>query len=473
MAGVPKAQGCDACRKQKKKCDQAKPACARCTRLKLQCTGIGVKRFLFKSENTQAAKKHIKAVAGPSSALSNDKTLVAGNLVHILEYDNPGYDISTYGWFVKDLPRHVGSSKPLDAAITAFVAGFGPLKDRSASKVDALDKYVFALRVLRESMQDPKQAFSAANMCSIYLISICQEWLGSGGSGVTGPGSVNSKHHEVLAYLLQNAIRKSQFDPSDKPLMQTIFSIVVLESFTNPNIQLGPWFWQALSVLGDATRPLKSGNGTSFASLNIGTMGEMSCFIRDPDRYLYQIQCTYALIQTEHPRLIRAAEEAVAKAKASGSTFLQRRMGMRFHTAIAVVLSMAAILNRILRSYDGDPVLIVDAKRYVDDSIALGRAASYNRPIAASAVASPLALSLAALEDYRREEVEELLVEYQTDFPGLNYFSDVKMIRRGFDDIDKNNQRKVRLLLSNEEGFDSGSGENDIDTEIGLGCTIL
>lgn len=97
--------------------------------------------------------------------------------MHILEYDNPGYDISTYGWFVKDLPRHVGSSKPLDAAITAFVAGFGPLKDRSASKVDALDKYVFALRVLRESMQDPKQAFSAANMCSIYLISICQVCL--------------------------------------------------------------------------------------------------------------------------------------------------------------------------------------------------------------------------------------------------------------------------------------------------------
>lgn len=247
----------------------------------------------------------------------------------------------------------------------------------------------------------------------------------------------------------------------------------VLESFTNPNIQLGPWFWQALSVLGDAARPLKSGDGTSSASLNIGTMGEMSCFIRDPDRYLYQIQCTYALIQTEHPRLIRAAEEAVAKAKASRSTFLERRMGIRFHTAIAAVLTMAAILNRILRSYDGDPVLVADAKRYVDESIVLGRAASYNRPIAASAVASPLALSLAALGDYRREEVKELLVEYQTDFPGLNYFSDVKMVRRGFDDIDKNNQRKVRLLLSSEEEFDSGSGENDIDTEIGPGCTIL
>jgi len=146
---------------------------------------------------------------------------------------------------------------------------------------------------------------------------------------------------------------------------------------------------------------------------------------------------------------------------------------MRFHTAIAVILSMATILNRILRSYDGDPVLIADAKRYVDESIVLGRDASYNRPIAASSVASPLALSLAALDDYRREEVEELLVEYQTDFPGLNYFSDVKMVRRGFDDIDKNNQRKVRLLLSSEEEVSSGSGENDIDIETGQGCIML
>ncbi|KAF4332236.1 hypothetical protein FBEOM_13972 [Fusarium beomiforme] len=443
MAGVPTARGCDACRKQKKKCDQAKPACARCTRLNLKCTGSGVKRFMFKSENSQVFKKHSKLDPAPSSAPSNDKTLVAGNLVYIIEYANPGYDISTYGWFVKDLPRHIGSSKPLDAAITAFVTGFGPLKDKSISKVDALDKYVFALKALRESMQDPVQAFSADNMCSIYLISICQ-----------------------------NAVLRSQFNPSDKPFMQTIFAVVVLESFTNPNVQLGPWFWKAFSILGDAARPLKSGDGTSFASLNIGTMGELSCFIRDPDRYLYQIRCTYALIQSEHPRLVKAAEEAVSKAKESRSTSLQRRMGMRFHTANAAMLTMATVLNRILRSYDGDPVLLSDARRFIDESIMLGHDANYNRPIAAAAIATPLTVSLAALGDYRREEVERLLVEYQTDFQGLNYFADVLMVRERFEKIDRNNQRKAKLLVSIEEEF---GGFDTMDTELqaGPGCTIL
>ncbi|UZP32320.1 hypothetical protein NXS19_000136 [Fusarium pseudograminearum] len=156
MAGVPSARGCDACRRQKKKCDQAKPACSRCARLKVPCSGSGVKRFVFKSENLQAAKKSSKTVAvtrrnpAPASVPSNEKTLISGNLVHILNLDDPAFDISTFGCFVVDLPRHVGSSKSLDAAISAFIAGFGTLQNRTLSKVDALGQYVFALKTLRE-----------------------------------------------------------------------------------------------------------------------------------------------------------------------------------------------------------------------------------------------------------------------------------------------------------------------------------
>ncbi|KAF4439114.1 hypothetical protein F53441_12665 [Fusarium austroafricanum] len=403
MAGVPTGRGCDGCRKQKKKCDQAKPACSRCTRLKLKCTGSGVKRFMFKSENSQAAgrsKAVVTANPQPSSGLSNDKTLTAANLVHIIDLDNPGYDISTYGWFVKDLPRHIGSSKPLDAAITAFVTGFGTMRDKNLSKVNALDRYVYALKALRESMQDPVQAFSTDNMCSIYLISICQEWLGHGNGC-----DVGAKHHEVLGHLLQNAVLNSQFDPSNKDFMQTIFAVVVLASFTNPNIELGSWFWQAFSLLGTADRPLKSGD----------------------------------------------AESAVAQARKSGSTSLERRLGIRFHTGSAAMLTMAVIINRVLRSYEDDTVLLEEAKR--------------------------------------REEVEKYLVEYQSDFPGLTYFGDVELIRKKFENIDRNNERKARLLLESERDLstefdnldtrlETGGGNaefNSLDTglEAGAGCTIL
>ncbi|RFN53876.1 hypothetical protein FIE12Z_1911 [Fusarium flagelliforme] len=383
MAGVPTAKGCDACLRSNKTSMFA----------------------LYKAQNTMYGT----------------------------------YEISTYGSFVVDLPRHVGSSKALDAAISAFVEGFGTMRNKTAPKVKALDRYVDALGTLREAISEPKQANSLDNMCAIYLIAICQEWLGNCYD--------NAKHYQVLGNLLENAVQNPSFDPSARPFMHTIFAVVVLESFTNPKVQLGPWFWQAFSLLSEGSRPLKSGDGTSFASLDIGTMGEMSCFIRDPDKYLYQIRCTYALIQMEQPRLIEAVGAAVAKARKSGSTAQERRLGIRFHTANAAMLTMASILNRIIRSYDDDPVLLEEAKGYVDDIIVLGQDASSNRPIAASAVATPLVVALAVLEDYRYAEVQELLLEYQTDFAGLHYFSDMLMIKKQFESIDAKNRRPACTIL--------------------------
>ncbi|KAM0240718.1 hypothetical protein ACHAP5_007923 [Fusarium lateritium] len=48
MPGVPKSRGCNDCLKQKKKCDQAKPACSRCARLAIPCVGSGEQKYVFK-----------------------------------------------------------------------------------------------------------------------------------------------------------------------------------------------------------------------------------------------------------------------------------------------------------------------------------------------------------------------------------------------------------------------------------------
>ncbi|KAF4969174.1 hypothetical protein FSARC_3550 [Fusarium sarcochroum] len=473
MAGVPTGRGCDACRKQKKKCDQAKPACTRCARLKIPCAGGGVKRFMFKSENSQAAGKRSRALvpvnasSPPSSGPSNEQSSMTGELVHIIELQDTGYDISTYGWFVKDLPRHIGSSPPLDAAIKAFVASFNTLHNK-ASEVNALDRYVYALKALRESMQDPAQATSSNNMCSIYLISICQEWMGT-----TGEGHRHAKHNEVLMHLLQRAILESNLDPSNRHFMQTIFGVVVIESYSNPNVQLGPWFWQAMTILGKSTRPLKSGDGTSFACLDVGTMGEVSYFIRDPDKYLYQIRCTYNLIQHEHPRLVPAVEAAVTNAKRPEATSLERRWGIRFQAAHAVTLTLAIILNRILQSYDNDPILKVDAECYCEEVITLARSASFNRPIAASSMATPLSIAYASMGDYRKSELESLLMEYQSDFPGVNYVADAVFIKERFDNVERRNRNRGRL----QELQDAGdfNAESDIMETVDdkPGCIIL
>ncbi|KAL4797391.1 hypothetical protein BDV19DRAFT_44774 [Aspergillus venezuelensis] len=52
MPGIPTGRGCDACRKQKKKCifDEADAVCSRCARLEIECIGLGQRRFMFKEE---------------------------------------------------------------------------------------------------------------------------------------------------------------------------------------------------------------------------------------------------------------------------------------------------------------------------------------------------------------------------------------------------------------------------------------
>ncbi|WVF69939.1 hypothetical protein IAT40_004724 [Kwoniella sp. CBS 6097] len=77
--------GCITCRLRKKRCDEAKPICATCTRLGIECMGYGAKRpkWLREKENAKKAKQDIKDIVssrrsskvtkGPGSAEYGDK----------------------------------------------------------------------------------------------------------------------------------------------------------------------------------------------------------------------------------------------------------------------------------------------------------------------------------------------------------------------------------------------------------------
>jgi hypothetical protein len=175
----------------------------------------------------------------------------------------------------------------------------------------------------------------------------------------------------------------------------------------------------------------------------------------------------------ERPRLIQAIEDAATASRQSDSTALHRRLMIRFHTANAVMLAIACVLNRILRSYQDSPVLVEETKLYIDEIIILAKESSSNRPIAAAPVAIPLIVALASMEDYRHDEVERLLLEYQTDFLGLHYFDDVQMVRRGFKNMDRNNQRKVQFLVSSSDDFVETFDAIDITPDSGPGCVVL
>ncbi|EED24246.1 conserved hypothetical protein [Talaromyces stipitatus ATCC 10500] len=79
MPGVPTSRGCDACRKQKKRCDPPEPPakCPRCTRLQILCTGYGVQRYKFLSVGSNAVKRKRQRASAQKTVIeytSNEKS---------------------------------------------------------------------------------------------------------------------------------------------------------------------------------------------------------------------------------------------------------------------------------------------------------------------------------------------------------------------------------------------------------------
>lgn len=163
-------------------CDQSKPACSRCIRLRIPCIGSGQRRFKFKEQpnGAQTAAREECQRQPPSystTALvhlpSNAATTVASALVAALEVRDLRYDLTCYGPFLTELPRRLGSDEALDAAVAAITAAYSKIYTGRRS-LDMLTKYGHALTTLRKSLDDRAKAMSVNTLCAIYLVMVCQ-----------------------------------------------------------------------------------------------------------------------------------------------------------------------------------------------------------------------------------------------------------------------------------------------------------
>jgi hypothetical protein len=200
MPGVPSYKGCDACRKQKKKCDKAQPRCARCERLDIPCVNVGKQRYKFKIQTLQrgsssSSTPQIVDTDGETSTSSssqksvspflfqqalvkvpsNKTTTVTHTLVSRLEITDLRYDITCYGDFLRHIPARLGRNEALDASADALATTFSTLHmPQGYQTIDALTKYGRAINSLRLCLDNPVKARMPETMCAVYLIMICQ-----------------------------------------------------------------------------------------------------------------------------------------------------------------------------------------------------------------------------------------------------------------------------------------------------------
>jgi hypothetical protein len=176
MPGVPSGRGCDACRKQKKKCDPSTPSCSRCSRLKIPCVGCNEQRYKFRNQTSVVTPGKVESIEAnvPSISVvsSNEMAMVTAGFLTALKVTDVRFDLSIYGEFFKDIPKRLGTNEALDAAASALVACIASVHSRQPSAV-TLNRYVHALKTLRTFLSDDAQSRSPDALCAVYRVMIC------------------------------------------------------------------------------------------------------------------------------------------------------------------------------------------------------------------------------------------------------------------------------------------------------------
>ncbi|KAL7946766.1 hypothetical protein V8C42DRAFT_318742 [Trichoderma barbatum] len=478
MPGVPSYRGCDACRKQKKKCDMASPACSRCSRLNIPCVGCGQLRYKFKDQTDlqiERSSKKTRSRASPqsragtgsggespssiTSLVSNRDSARSGAFVSLLDINDPSYDLSCYGGWFKDLPRRLGTNEALDAAVEAMVGFYPHLRRHEQSSLSrgSLFKYVNALQALRTCLNDPQKANKPETLCAVYVIMICQGWTGR-------DSDQKISHGEGLAHLLDAAGSKQYPDPFEKSILDTLYVPVIIEAIFNPKIRLSPWFSKLRRRAFGPTAPLSS-SAKNMLSLELRNLVHLPDLIRDPAMHKYDIAIAYDRMRVEIPLLKGGLELADALASET-PTSATAKIRIQYQVSLGLLMGCALVFNGYLRAFgEDDGNMIEEANAMANDAIKLAHDASPYRPLGASFIPLCLIPGWAASDDVEiQQRVIEALEIYQDDFSPLTGRSwyimaywlrgEMDLIRNGLktSPLENYNDRQWGTVMLDENG---------------------
>ncbi|PGH27724.1 hypothetical protein AJ80_00511 [Polytolypa hystricis UAMH7299] len=442
MPGVPSGRGCDGCRAQKKKCDQSKPSCGRCTRLKLVCVGSGERRYKFKDGFPTASKKQV--LVAKSAPITTGLVRINGNTVNKTVPYTPTNELSrmlsafvdkinfsttdyrynlawSFGGFLVDVPQRLGVNEALDASVAAVVVAHSDFSARKGVTAHALMKYSRALNALRKYLDDPVKANASETLGAVMILLICQQFIG-------GPERLWTGHCEGAAKMLKARRYYNPNDEFEAKIVLTLGGPVLFEGLLNPNIQFSPKEWKTL-VQNHLNKDTHEGRF-------------MYCLSRVPE-FMQRIKAIRETgigdstllddMRTNYDALKAALSElyiqlqAVEKNMPDDSTPTTAKQARAFwaHNHLqrlySLVLTIGIILNSVLSSIDAANAveLAIETTQWSWEIIGIAEDAVRYRPLGACCL--PLALAAAWVggmyDPALRPLVEKWIIEYENDFP--------------------------------------------------------
>ncbi|KAJ5414734.1 hypothetical protein N7509_001361 [Penicillium cosmopolitanum] len=437
MPGVPSSKGCDACRKIKKKCDELQP-CSRCRRLQINCIGSGKQRFKFKHADSKSATGHTalgkrravvpsaRSAASFRIAMQVPENELASSLIGTLNITDIRYALEYYGYFLKDIPRRLGSSSALDAAVKALVTAYPYFHDRDFPP-EALMYYGRSLRSLRDTLDDPTEARSVNTLCAVYLITICQSWLGKYDDQL-------ASHGEAIAHLLKMSDFTQIKSNFERDIIITLTVPVIIEAIVNPRIKMEPKFFQLVSNLNDSAPVSPARNEIPRSSTKLPTIAKFPEWIRNlTPGDLPDIAAAYLRIRNDSQRMREYLDNWPATGFTVTSSFLVMQRS-RYQAGYATLITLGLMLNTLLRVFHpGNPVLSAEAAFFCDEIVLEAELASCYRPLGAAYIALCLVVAWAAAEDiHQLDRIDSILADYQSDFKEISWKDRAIWLRKQF-----------------------------------------
>ncbi|KAL4865776.1 hypothetical protein BDV12DRAFT_174086 [Aspergillus spectabilis] len=432
MPGVPSGRGCDNCRKSKKKCDQAKPACTRCTRRGIECVGAGEKRWKFVDEGpTAIARKRppkstsVTPPAEPKDALhrvtsvpSNNVTLLAQGLAATMKKQTDlKYNLVwAYGGYLALVPQRLGVNEALDTAVDALVTAHATFASRKEVSVSALAKYSRALGALRTCLDNPRTAGSSETLCAVMVLLSVQHIVGPAELKWTG-------HAEGAAKILKARKNCAPRDTFERILLLSLRGPVLFEGLFNPNINLTPQEWNEL-VVSELDAETPEGQMIRNLSLVPDILNRVKTNT-DGLAGLLSLQAELKSLYTKTRDICDRLQAQLSEienptTKSIPNTFgLTPRM-MHAHTQrfYGIAITIALYLNYILVLLKTlDSSLSEDATRLAFEMVTIAENANTYRPFGAAYVSLGLVAAWVAVDNLSvRLLLETWLEDYSQDF---------------------------------------------------------
>ncbi|KAF7719629.1 Fungal Zn(2)-Cys(6) binuclear cluster domain-containing protein [Penicillium ucsense] len=478
MPGVPSGRACDACRRQKKKCDEAQPTCGRCLRLKIVCQGSGKRRFKFQEERPfekrAIAGQHVQALqTAPYSAsthpigtsraheksgacwlipsdLTGSTKQLASAFLQTIDYTtdfrwNIGW---SFGPFLYEIPRRLGSNEALDRAAEALTSAHADLCSRQHGKMQTLAKYTAALRTLRVYLEDPVHAHQTNTFAAVMLLLICHTMIGQ-------RNSVEWSGHAHGAIQILKARRNLRpRDPFEAQMQLSLSGTVLFENIFNKEMELGQEEWETLIILKyDVTKPegrlllalSRVKDVMSRAKLLLYT-GTDTTGILDELWALY-IACKLDVDQLRQARMITDLSAAQHVPPGPRRDWLVRLLTVYKDRLYGLGIVITLIFNSMLQSLDLHTAsLQADAYAYTEEILWLNDESECLRPVGSGYMILCLTVAWVATTDLvQRETLTRWLYEYQHDFNFSQSVSLLKDLKRNSDHL----RLGVEISLSN------------------------